>query len=83
MPTKVRVTLIKEICWNLFPRRVHILATILLSRREYRLLSTNSIMSLALFIKAIKWFFFLFLNVETRVDSLKFTIVKPSLMNVA
>ena len=59
------------------------MAVVLFLRSEYKFLSTNSLMRLALLIKAIRLSFFSSFNAETRVKGLRSTTAKLSPMSVA
>ena len=68
--------------WNLFLSIIYILATLFLLSSGYRLLSTNSLIRLALFNKVFKKSFISFFRVDTNVNSLRFFITKPSSISV-
>lgn len=79
----MQVMLIGEIYWNLFLRRVHILAAILLLKSGWSLLSTSSLIKPALLVRVIKWFFFSSLKAKTKVEGFRSVVAKLSSISVA
>ena len=80
---KILVTLIENMCWNLFSSIIHILAALLLLNSGCRLLSTSFLIRPALFDKAAKKSFSSFLRADGSMDGRRSSAAKPSSMSVA
>lgn len=80
---KIPITLIGDMCWNLFSSIVHILAALFSFNSECRLLSTSFLIRPALFDKVAKKSFFSFFRFDASMDSRTSSATKSSSMSVA
>lgn len=80
---KILVTLIGNMCWNLFSNIVYISAALLLLNSGYRLLLTSSLIRRVLFDKVARKFFFFSFGADASMDSQRSFAAKPSSMSVA
>ena len=79
---KILITLMGDICWNLFSNIVYISAALFSLSSGCRLLSTSFLISLVLFDRVVKKFFFFSLRADASMDGLRSSATKPSSMSV-
>lgn len=79
---KIFITLMGDMCWNLFSSIIYLLAILFSFSSEYKLLLMSSLIKPVLFNKVTRKFFFSFLRADISMDGQKSSAAKLSLMSV-